>query len=236
MFSILGGDGKEYGPVAVTKIQEWIAGGRANLQTRARRSGETEWRTLGDFPEFGGAVPPPPVVAPSGAAVLAAGVAPAPDAAAPVASGMELASPWVRLGAVLLDSIIACLVLGPGFGLLAVAGAFAHPDTPNTPMLLAGAGTLCLGALVLLAVQLYLLVTRGQTLGKKLLGIRIVTFDTEENPGFVKVFLVRAFINGLIGAVPILGGIYSLVDALFIFRSDHRCIHDLLAGTKVVKA
>ena len=36
MFFILGGDGKEYGPVSVAKIQEWmIALGRANLQTKA---------------------------------------------------------------------------------------------------------------------------------------------------------------------------------------------------------
>lgn len=53
MFTILGADGKEYGPVTAGQIAEWIAGGRANLQTRARLSGETEWKTLGDFPEFG---------------------------------------------------------------------------------------------------------------------------------------------------------------------------------------
>jgi hypothetical protein len=53
MFTILGADGKEYGPVTAGKLHEWIAGGRANMQTKARRSGETEWKTLGDFPEFG---------------------------------------------------------------------------------------------------------------------------------------------------------------------------------------
>lgn len=55
MFTILGTDGKEYGPVAVAKIQEWMIAGRANLQTQARRVNETEWKTLGDFPEFTGA-------------------------------------------------------------------------------------------------------------------------------------------------------------------------------------
>jgi uncharacterized membrane protein len=53
MFTILGADGKEYGPVTAGKIAEWIAGGRANLQTKARRADETEWKTLGDYPEFG---------------------------------------------------------------------------------------------------------------------------------------------------------------------------------------
>lgn len=65
MFSILGADGKEYGPVPVEKVQEWITGGRANLETRARREGETEWRPLGTFPEFGAPPPPPPPPAPS---------------------------------------------------------------------------------------------------------------------------------------------------------------------------
>lgn len=58
MFTILGTDGKEYGPVAVAKIQEWMLAGRANLQTKARRANETEWRTLGDFSEFGSTAVP----------------------------------------------------------------------------------------------------------------------------------------------------------------------------------
>jgi hypothetical protein len=62
MFTILGSDGKEYGPVTEAKIKEWIMGGRANLQTKARRAEETEWRALADFPEFG-AQPPPAAAA-----------------------------------------------------------------------------------------------------------------------------------------------------------------------------
>lgn len=57
MFTILGADGKEYGPVTAAKISEWMSGGRANLQTKAKRLDETEWKTLADFPEF--ASPPP---------------------------------------------------------------------------------------------------------------------------------------------------------------------------------
>lgn len=73
MFTILGADGKEYGPVATAKIHEWINGGRANLLTKARRDGETEWKTLGEFAEFAGTTPPPapaaePTLAPGSAA------------------------------------------------------------------------------------------------------------------------------------------------------------------------
>ncbi len=35
--------------------------------------------------------------------------------------------------------------------------------------------------------------------------------------------------------VPFVGGLFALIDALFIFRKDHRCIHDHIAGTKVVQ-
>jgi len=63
MFIIIGGDGKEYGPVSTEQIRAWLTGGRANLDTKAKAAGTEEWRRLGDFPEFsgGGATPPPPV-------------------------------------------------------------------------------------------------------------------------------------------------------------------------------
>ncbi len=77
MFTILGADGKEYGPVAAAKITEWIGNGRANLQTRARRDGETEWKVLSDFAEFGPASAPPPIPMPAGVAAGAPAAAPA---------------------------------------------------------------------------------------------------------------------------------------------------------------
>ena len=40
----------------------------------------------------------------------------------------------------------------------------------------------------------------------------------------------------LISQVPFAGGFVGLADSLFIFRQDKRCIHDLIAGTKVVEA
>ena len=52
MFTILGGDGQEYGPASVEQIRAWIASGRANLETRAKKQGESDWRRLGDFAEF----------------------------------------------------------------------------------------------------------------------------------------------------------------------------------------
>ncbi len=66
MYTIIGADQKEYGPVAAEQLCQWIADGRANGATRARLEGSAEWKTLADFPDFAvvlaAKVGPPPVV------------------------------------------------------------------------------------------------------------------------------------------------------------------------------
>jgi len=57
MYTIIGGDGHEYGPVTVGQIRAWLAAGRANLDTQAKALGTDEWKRLGDFSDFGGRVP-----------------------------------------------------------------------------------------------------------------------------------------------------------------------------------
>jgi uncharacterized RDD family membrane protein YckC len=233
MFSILGADGKEYGPVPAAKIHEWIAGGRASLQTQARRQGETDWKPLGDFAEFNASVAP---IAVPGAPAAAPGLT-VPVAPVPSAESLVLASRWARLGAVILDSIIGAVVMAPGFVLLVMAGALANNANDANPALaLAGIMACGIGGLVIFGIQIFMLVKYGQTIAKKLLGIRIVTYPEGASPGFVKVILLRIVVNGLIGAVPFLGFIYTLIDACFIFGADRRCVHDHIAGTQVVKA
>ncbi len=97
-----------------------------------------------------------------------------------------------------------------------------------------GAGLLAflIAVLAICIAQLYLLIVSGQTLGKKMMGIKIVMENTKKNGGFVPNVLLRVLVNSALGIVPF----YGLVDILFIFREDRRCIHDLIAGTIVVKA
>ena len=64
MFTILGSDGKEYGPVSADQLRAWIIAGRANLDTMAKFAGSEEWRRLGDCPEFATPSLPPPIPAP----------------------------------------------------------------------------------------------------------------------------------------------------------------------------
>ncbi|MCH8140804.1 MAG: RDD family protein [Proteobacteria bacterium] len=85
----------------------------------------------------------------------------------------------------------------------------------------------------LLAIVIYqavILSRDGQSIGKKALTISIVKVDTGKNGGFVPNVLLRLVVNGLLAFIPL----YIFIDILFIFRSDRRCIHDFIAGTKVV--
>jgi hypothetical protein len=52
MFKIIGSDGNQYGPVSAQQIRAWISEGRANGQTMAQAEGATDWKKLGEFPEF----------------------------------------------------------------------------------------------------------------------------------------------------------------------------------------
>ncbi|HXI57609.1 MAG TPA: RDD family protein [Polyangia bacterium] len=152
-----------------------------------------------------------------------------------VSADAPLANRGARLGAILLDGLImlpALVPFGVGGYLARAAAVDGRPGAPGSGAMMA----MGLGALLLLAVfiyQIYLLATRGQTLGKRWMKIRIVKLDGS-NPGFVAAVLLRAGVNGIISGIPYLGGLYALIDALFIFRDDRRCVHDLIAGTRVI--
>lgn len=59
-----------------------------------------------------------------------------------------------------------------------------------------------------------------------------MSVTTGLNDGFATNVALRAWFKALLTIVPF----YVLVDVLLIFREDKRCGHDLIAGTKVVKA
>jgi uncharacterized RDD family membrane protein YckC len=80
-----------------------------------------------------------------------------------------------------------------------------------------------------------LLSLRGQTLGKALMSVRVVDHDDGRNPGFVRVILLRQLLPGVITALPCLGKVFWLADCLCIFGEERRCLHDIIAGTKVVR-
>ena len=92
------------------------------------------------------------------------------------------------------------------------------------------------GLSTFLLINDYLLATAGQTIGKRLVGTRIVNVSDERKPKLLTLVGARYGSTWLIGLIPGVGNFYGLVDVLFIFRGDRRCIHDLIAGTKVINA
>jgi uncharacterized RDD family membrane protein YckC len=89
------------------------------------------------------------------------------------------------------------------------------------------------GLVAFCLVNGYLLATQGQTVGKKIMGVRIVAIDGSL-ASLGRVIFIRTVVTQLIYIIPSAGLLFAMIDVVFIFRQDHRCIHDLMAGTKVV--
>jgi uncharacterized RDD family membrane protein YckC len=90
------------------------------------------------------------------------------------------------------------------------------------------------GIAVFLLINGYLLATAGQTIGKRLVGTRIVNVSDDRVPKVLTLVGARYGTTWIIGLIPGIGPLYGVIDVLFIFRDDRRCLHDLFAGTKVV--
>jgi uncharacterized RDD family membrane protein YckC len=233
MFTIIGGDGKEYGPVTTEQIRAWMNAGRANLDTKARAVGGDEWRRLGDYPEFSGSAEPPKIAPPS-----LSGDAPAP---APVVD-TSLASYGQRFLGALADGALKFLCWMPaGSALMDEFGEQIRAGQQPTPVemmaAMSDAFQKSLPYLLMLAVvQGVLLSLRGQSVGKLLTGTRIVRYVDGARTGFLRAFALRGCIPWVLEQIPFLGLLFWLIDVCFIFGEERRCVHDYIAGTKVVKA
>lgn len=113
---------------------------------------------------------------------------------------------------------------------------------------------------IVVSIQGYLLINTGQSIGKRLMKIRIVDAVTLNVPSIGKVFLIRYI---LVWQIPNLLSLFLiqeedlilnsssdfsspenlislvaflvLVQSLLIFKTDRRCGHDLISGTIVEK-
>lgn len=152
-------------------------------------------------------------------------------------TGMEVAGRGVRLGAYLLDSLIWGIAIGAPMGIAAgVSGLIGPTGTPNYAALLGIAGLAALpGLVVMTAVTIWLVVRNGQTVGKKILGIKVVRTNGDK-AGLGRIFWLRNVVTTLLAAIPIAGYAVFLVDSLLIFRQSRQCLHDQIADTIVVRA
>lgn len=147
-----------------------------------------------------------------------------------LAGELDIASRWSRLWASLIDGIIMLIVFLP---VIFLTGGYAHALEGIQPSIGYTLGMGALSIAVFVLIQGKFLSKSGQTIGKKALGIKIVTLSGELPS--VKDHLIKRYgVYLIIGQIPVVGSLLSIVNILFIFGKDKRCVHDLIAGTSVV--
>ena len=125
---------------------------------------------------------------------------------------------WRRLVAWIID-----LPLSPAAFVVGILSAdMGGPAIATVALLVLG--------IVGVPYQVVLLRREGQTVGKLLLRIRIVDEETGVKGPVFKSIVLRYFVNWLLTLIPP----YVVIDHAFIFAKNRRCVHDYLAGTKVV--
>ena len=140
-----------------------------------------------------------------------------------------LASRRARLAAVMLDGVLAALFMFPVMLYWGVWDMIKNEEgIPWAITLLLAA----FGFMLFLVLHGYLLKNYGQTIGKRVLGIRITTLDGKV-PEFWPLIAKRYVPLWIVTYLPFVGTLFPTIDALFIFRKDKRCLHDLIAGTIV---
>jgi uncharacterized RDD family membrane protein YckC len=200
---------QQAGTCSEYEIRRRLASGELSPEDLCWTEGMNAWRPLGEvFAEAKAEVPAESFETPK------------------LQTPAPLATLTQRLTAALIDGVPMAVLF-----LLAQSGQPAE-DSVTAPMVAS-----FILMLALAGYNLYLLATRGQTIGKKLQRIRIVALEGDHHPGLFRVFWLRSFLNVLIGSIPLLDPIpiYSIIDILCIFGKDRRCIHDYLAGTRVVQ-
>lgn len=158
----------------------------------------------------------------------------------------QLAGRGERLGAALLDALIWILTVVPFFigigwslflAMMRYSKSGHRPDFSgvDSSNLIVGISIGAIAMLAVLIVNIYFVVKNRQTIGKKLMGIKVTRLDGSQ-VSIARLFWLRNIVNAVPGAIPFIGRLYQLVDCLFIFGEQRRCVHDYIADTIVVKA
>lgn len=137
-----------------------------------------------------------------------------------------LATRTHRFWGAIIDMVLQLICSIPFFW---VAG-WERLQQPTPWIMLAG---LVYGVAVYLLLHGYLLHKYGQTIGKAEFGMRIETLDGKQ-AALSHVMLWRYLPSLLLSYVPAIGQLLAgLVNPLFIFGKEKRCLHDYIAKTRV---
>lgn len=145
----------------------------------------------------------------------------------------EPAERGIRLVAAIIDGVIMVVIMLPlmyfGGYFRTMMEATQNGQSNLLSPILWGIG----GVIAFFVVNAQPLGQSGQTWGKKIMKIKIVDMDGHQ-PSLATLLGKRYLFSQGVTLIPCLGLVIWLVDALMIFRDDRRCLHDQIAGTKVV--
>jgi uncharacterized RDD family membrane protein YckC len=168
----------------------------------------------------------------------------------------ELAERGARLLAATFDELImlgiALPMLGGAVPVVMNAVGHADPQLLDHPAalnglldpqdvlraMMSGPGfTLSIVAAVAWCVVTTLLVaSNGQSIGKRLVGIKVVRKDGSK-ASLARIFLLRNVVNFVPMLLPFgVGWLYQLLDPVLIYQDSRQCMHDRIADTIVVRA
>jgi uncharacterized RDD family membrane protein YckC len=163
--------------------------------------------------------------------------------APPQAAVLDIADPIVparladrgtRFAASLIDGITFSVAFyGPliyAFGFSFVFGA-GDADAISDAAALSGVGLALVGFCIWCGFTLRYMHLNGQSIGKKLLSIKVVRSNGSPI-SLGRLVWLRNVVNWLISLIPL----YGFIEVLFIFGESRQCLHDKLADTIVVQA
>lgn len=151
---------------------------------------------------------------------------PEADLAVKQKADSELAILGQRFGGAVIDTILSLLIFLPVMYFTGYLDAAMSGRVSIVTTLMYGV----LGIVAYVILHGYLL----QTIGKRLIGTRIVSVADNQILPLGKLLALRMLPVWVATQIPVVGGLFGMIDALFIFGKDRRCVHDKIAGTKVI--
>jgi uncharacterized RDD family membrane protein YckC len=132
------------------------------------------------------------------------------------------------------DRFISALIDGL-IGMVASIPIFMYVDLAELaePSFLLSLSLLGYGLVISFILHGYLLYHYGQTIGKNFMSIRIENLD-DTKAELSTIYLKRILPMQVVSIIPFGGQfIAGIVNPLFIFGKEKRCLHDYIAKTKV---
>ena len=219
-YKIIGGDGREYGPVTLDEIKSWIRDGRIGRQTQVSRSDMGTWLAASQYQEF---QPEIGLVKATGGEVFG--------------DELDAVGFWPRVAAFIVDAILLSLVLWvvwiPIAKIMGWPVQIQPPATTGTfklddfmPVIWLAAKQAIFSFILRMIYEVFMNGRFGATIGKLIIGAKIVRLDgspLEYKYAFFR-FLAR-LLNEFACHLPYL---------MVAFREDKRGLHDLIVGTRVI--